>query len=106
MKKIGRKPTDERLLEGGGGGGGGGSGGKYTFNRITGSRSAKDRKEAEDREPEMSGRMSFRGSDYGREYGGRTGRTSDDYKKGGKVSSASSRADGCCVKGKTKGRMA
>jgi hypothetical protein len=25
-------------------------------------------------------------------------------KKGGKVSSASSRADGCCVKGKTKGR--
>jgi hypothetical protein len=26
-------------------------------------------------------------------------------KKGGKVSSASSRADGCCVKGKTKGRM-
>jgi len=25
--------------------------------------------------------------------------------KGGKVSSASSRADGCCVKGKTKGRM-
>ena len=28
-----------------------------------------------------------------------------DYAKGGKVSSASSRADGCCVKGKTKGRM-
>jgi len=27
------------------------------------------------------------------------------YAKGGKVSSASSRADGCCVKGKTKGRM-
>ena len=26
-------------------------------------------------------------------------------KKGGKVSSASKRADGCCVKGKTKGRM-
>ena len=26
-------------------------------------------------------------------------------KKGGKVSSASSRADGCCVKGKTKGRL-
>jgi hypothetical protein len=105
MKKIGRRPTDDQLLEGGGGGGGGGSGGKYTFNRITGSRSAKDRKEPEDREPELSGSMSFRGSDYGREYGGRTGRTSDDYKKGGKVSSASSRADGCAVKGKTKGRM-
>jgi len=27
------------------------------------------------------------------------------YKAGGKVSSASSRGDGCCVKGKTKGRM-
>lgn len=26
-------------------------------------------------------------------------------KKGGKVSSASSRADGCCVKGKTRGKM-
>jgi hypothetical protein len=26
-------------------------------------------------------------------------------KKGGKVSSASSRADGCCTKGKTKGRI-
>ena len=96
MKKIGRKPTDDQLLEGGGG--------KYTFNRITGSRSAKDRKESEDREPEMSGGLSFRGSDYGREYGGRTGRTSDDYKKGGTVS-ASKRADGCAVKGKTKGRM-
>ncbi len=28
-----------------------------------------------------------------------------EYKKGGKVSSASSRADGCVTKGKTKGRM-
>jgi hypothetical protein len=28
-----------------------------------------------------------------------------NYKKGGKVKSASARADGCCVKGKTKGRM-
>ena len=27
------------------------------------------------------------------------------YKRGGKVSSASSRADGCCAKGKTKGTM-
>lgn len=27
------------------------------------------------------------------------------YKKGGKVSSASKRADGCCTKGKTRGRM-
>ena len=27
------------------------------------------------------------------------------YKAGGKISKASKRADGCCVKGKTKGRM-
>ena len=27
------------------------------------------------------------------------------YKKGGSVSSASKRADGCCTKGKTKGAM-
>jgi hypothetical protein len=30
---------------------------------------------------------------------------SDDYAKGGKVSSASKRADGCVTKGKTKGRF-
>jgi len=29
----------------------------------------------------------------------------DKYAKGGKVGSASKRADGCCVKGKTKGKM-
>jgi hypothetical protein len=28
-----------------------------------------------------------------------------NFKKGGKVSSASSRADGCAIKGKTKGRL-
>ena len=33
------------------------------------------------------------------------GMRSAEYKKGGSVSSASSRADGCAVKGKTKGRM-
>lgn len=31
--------------------------------------------------------------------------TAPRMKAGGKVSSASKRADGCCVKGKTKGRM-
>jgi len=29
----------------------------------------------------------------------------ENYKKGGKVSSASKRADGCATKGKTKGRI-
>jgi hypothetical protein len=33
------------------------------------------------------------------------GMTKNKYKKGGKVSSCSKRADGCAVKGKTKGRM-
>ena len=106
MKKIGKKPTDDQLLEGGGGGGGGRSGGKYTFDRITGSRSAKDYKEKEDMSKGMSGELEFR-SPKSRNYdsGDRTPRTSDDYAKGGKVSSASSRADGCATKGKTKGRI-
>ena len=106
MKKIGKKPTDDQLLEGGGGGGGGRSGGKYTFDRITGSRSAKDYKEKEDKASEFSGEMGFK-APRSRNYdsGDRTPRTSDDYAKGGKVSSASGRADGCAVKGKTKGRM-
>ena len=106
MKKIGKKPTDDQLLEGGGGGGGGRSGGKYTFDRITGSRSAKDYKEKEDKASEFSGEMGFKAS-RSRNYdsGDRTPRMSDDYAKGGKVSSASKRADGCVTKGKTKGRF-
>ena len=35
----------------------------------------------------------------------KTGKKPYDFKKGGVVSSASKRADGCCIKGKTKGRM-
>ena len=35
----------------------------------------------------------------------RTNAMGDTYKKGGKVSSASKRADGCAVRGKTKGRI-
>lgn len=35
----------------------------------------------------------------------RVNQMGDTYKKGGKVSSASSRADGCATKGKTKGKM-
>jgi hypothetical protein len=40
-----------------------------------------------------------------RKAGFRQGLKDEGYKKGGKVSSASSRADGCAVKGKTKGTM-
>jgi hypothetical protein len=32
----------------------------------------------------------------------KTGKKPYDFKKGGKVSSASKRADGCCIRGKTK----
>jgi hypothetical protein len=97
----------------GGGGGGsssppsGGVGGakpkeKYTFDRITGSRSAKDYKERE-REPEITGQLNF-GSPR-RSSSNRTPMMSDDYSHGGKVSSASKRADGIAQRGKTKGRM-
>jgi len=104
MKKIGKKPTDDQMLEGGGGGSGGRSEGKYTFDRITGSRSAKDYKEKEDKTPEVSGEISF-GSPRGRssDSSDRTPRMSDDYAKGGMT--ASSRADGCATTGKTKGRF-
>ena len=105
MQKLGKRPLDDEQLEGGGGGGGR-SGGKYTFDRITGSRSAKDYKEKEDKASEFSGEIGFK-APRSRNYdsGDRTPRMSDDYAKGGKVSSASSRADGCAVKGKTKGRI-
>jgi hypothetical protein len=102
---------------GGGGGGGsssptsGGVGGakpktktfpdKYTFDRITGSRSAKDYKERE-REPEITGQLNF-GSPR-QSSSNRTPRMSDDYSRGGKVP-ASKRADGIAQRGKTKGRM-
>ena len=35
----------------------------------------------------------------------KTGKKPYDFKKGGKVSSVSKRADGCAIKGKTKGKM-
>ena len=92
------------MLEGGGGGGGFKSVASTALTpRPTGSRSAKDYKEKE-RTSEISGEMYFR-SPKGRDYdsGDRTPRMSDDYAKGGMT--ASKRADGCAVKGKTKGRM-
>ena len=78
---------------------------KSSFDRTTGTRSAKDYKEKE-KTPEFSGEMSM-GSPRGRDYGSgdRTPRTSDDYKKGGKVSGASKRADGIAQRGKTRGKM-
>ena len=105
-------PYYDDQSKGGGGGGGsssppsGGVGGakpkdKYTFDRITGSRSAKDYKESE-REPQITGQLNF-GSPR-QSSSNRTPRMSDDYSRGGKVS-ASKRADGVAQRGKTKGRM-
>jgi hypothetical protein len=100
-----RRGLDEQLLEGGGGGGSFRSMPSSTLNpRPTGSRSSKDYKEKADRESEFSGEMSF-GSPRGRssDSSDRTPRMSDDYAKGGMT--ASSRADGCATKGKTKGKF-
>jgi hypothetical protein len=66
-----------------------------------------DQKAAEKKEHEAgiksradSGRAAIKGMEEGR-----MDTMGTAYKKGGKVSSASSRADGCAIKGKTKGRM-
>ena len=106
MAKIGKKLTDDQMLEGGGAGAG-----KVSTKtpwlgneRVTGGRSASDRKEKADGESEFSGEMSF-GSPRGRSFDSsdRTPRMSDDYKKGGMT--ASKRADGIAQRGKTKGRI-
>lgn len=45
------------------------------------------------------------GKKYSQEYEDEKRRESRGMKEGGKVSSASKRADGCAVRGKTKGKM-
>ena len=101
MPKGMPKRADEMQSLEGGLGGTSGAGGKYTFDRLTGSRGAKDHKEKE-RESELSGRLDF-GSPRSRNYDDRTPRMSDDYKKGGMT--ASKRADGIAQRGKTKGTI-
>jgi hypothetical protein len=51
---------------------------------------------------ELSGRSGSGGGGAGTPKVG--AKRTPEFKKGGKVSSASKRADGCCVKGKTKGK--
>jgi hypothetical protein len=99
-KQIKRDPVEQ--LEGTGGGG---SLPSFKFDRLTGSRGARDTKEPADKQSELSGKMRFRESKFDDEVQGRTPKMSDDYAKGGKVGSASKRADGCAERGKTKGRM-
>jgi hypothetical protein len=87
MAKIGKKATDDQLLEGGGSGAGFKGSAKTNTpwlgdGRVTGSRSAKDYKEPADEAKEFSGMMKF-GSPKGRDYDDRTPRTSDDYAGGG-----------------------
>ena len=70
------------------------------FDRITGAPSS--------RGVGMRGSMRFKEggkADAHEPTGGKKRNTAKKYAIGGKVSSASKRADGCAVKGKTKGRM-
>jgi len=181
MAKIGKKPTDDQMLEGGGSGAGGASirGTKYSnMPSFTGNASLIDdikkltkdtshlkggaKKSTDLAEKRAANRMAVRAgaagtaaavakglsgsgvaakedtsknvkerpveeaptptpqkktynpnmSIRGKLYEGRNPEIDDDtreaaggYKRGGKVSSASNRADGCAVKGKTKGRI-
>ena len=57
-------------------------------------------KQASKESREASGRAAVKGMTEGR-----MDAMGNAYKKGGKVSSASKRGDGCAVRGKTKGRM-
>jgi hypothetical protein len=153
MKKIGRRPTDDQLLEGGGGGsgsGGFGSGAARSSTRerveamtpkeratlenpgkqFEGSTPAqatateKARKVQESLSPKERAELEKVGEQFRakkekpnpfemsdaeraaltpaqrRKYG-----SDVTFKKGGKVSSASSRGDGIAQRGKTKGRM-
>ena len=155
MKKIGKKPTDDQLLEGGGGGGGSSSikGTKWSsMPSFRGSSSTLDdlkkltaqptkakgaaKKAAEMAADRAVSRMALRGAGAGAAVAGAKALTgkeaaaakdNDDYedmggdanidysnptgvsgkgmKSGGKVSSASKRADGIAQRGRTKGRM-
>ena len=67
---------------------------------------AKNKKEEREAGEELESAVKLRKSQKRQtDTGEKTNPMGDSYKKGGKVSSASSRADGCAVKGKTKGTM-
>ena len=149
MAKIGKRPTDDQLLEGGGAGSGI-SGTKWSnmpsfkgssstlgdlkkINQETSHLKGGAKKSVEDAQDRAAARTAVRAAGAGAAAAGAkalTGKdaaaSEDDYqpktypagpagmgeilagkgmKKGGKVSSASSRADGIAQRGKTKGRM-
>lgn len=142
MAKIGKKPTDDQLLEGGGGGAGI-SGTKYSkmpslrgssstmgdlkkINQDTSNLRGNAKKVTEDAQDRAAARTGVRAAGAGAAAAGAKALTGDDSEdiKDDKTSSragmgeimsgkgmakggmtASSRADGCAVKGKTKGRF-
>ena len=141
MAKIGKKPTDDQLLEGGGGGAGI-SGTKYSkvpslrgssstmgdlkkINQDTSNLRGNAKKVTEDAQDRAAARTGVRAAGAGAAAAGAkalTGDDSEDMKddktpsragmgeiisgKGmAKGGTASARADGCAVKGKTKGRI-
>ena len=63
------------------------------------SKKEREAKEEADKTEELKRKKETSGSDS------ETKATPITYKTGGKVSSASKRADGCAIKGKTKGKM-
>ena len=127
MGRFTRHGMDEQPLEGGARGGGGGKSSKADlYGPIAGAATisagmmglaakndaAKEREAAAEIKRESRG-VEKSGTDKARDA---AKVISDDEKytkerpeqklaKGGKVSSASSRADGCCVKGKTRGKI-
>lgn len=142
MAKIGKKPTDDQLLEGGGGGAGI-SGTKYSkmpslrgssstmgdlkkINQDTSNLRGNAKKVTEDAQDRAAARTGVRAAGAGAAAAGAKALTGDDSEdiKDDKTSSragmgeimsgkgmakggmtASKRADGCAVKGKTKGRF-
>ena len=71
----------------------------YKGNKILEERKQKEESKKVSKEEELKRSKEPSGSDS------ETKATPRTYKKGGKVSSASKRADGIAVKGKTRGRM-
>jgi hypothetical protein len=75
--------------------------GKMAYNTVTG-----DKKALAENEREFSEAVKRNKSvDRKKDSGDTTNPMGDKYRKGGMVSSASKRADGCAVKGKTRGRI-
>lgn len=69
--------------------------------RLNEQQQARDELDKKEREAKAEVKRESRGTQKGNSGGA----DSDGMKKGGSVSSASKRADGCAMRGKTKGRM-